>query len=43
MFEPHKGHIVCKIEDAANELRNKMDDAAKQGFTKKMTNQKLVF
>ena len=40
MFEPHKGHIVCKIEDAANELRNKMDDAAKQGLQKKNYNSK---
>ncbi len=31
MFEPHKGHAVCKIDEAANELRNQMDDAAKAG------------
>jgi len=32
MFEPHKGHAVCKIEEAANALRNQMDDAAKTGL-----------
>ena len=31
MFEPHKGHTVCKIEEAAKELRNKIDDAARTG------------
>ena len=32
MFEPHKGHTVCKIDEAANVLRNKMDDVAKTGI-----------
>ena len=34
MFDSHKGHAVCEIEAAAQEIRKKMDEAAKIGLFK---------
>ena len=29
MFDGHKGHEVCKIEEGAKDLRNKINDSAR--------------
>jgi hypothetical protein len=34
MFDNHKGHTVCEIELAGQEIRKKMDEAAKFGLLK---------
>ena len=34
MFDAHKGHEVCKIEDGAKDLRNKINNSAKDGVLK---------
>ena len=34
MFDSHKGHSVCEIEEAAQEIRKKMDETAKIGLFK---------
>lgn len=34
MFDSHKGHSVCEIEAAAQEIRKQMDEAAKIGLFK---------
>ena len=32
MFGPHKGENVCSIEEAGKYLRDKLDEANKNGF-----------
>lgn len=32
MFGEHKGHSVCKIEEGYKNLRNEIDQAAKDGI-----------
>ena len=34
MFDAHKGHEVCKIEEGAKDLRTKINESAKEGLLK---------
>lgn len=34
MFDTHKGHEVCKIEEGAKDLRNRINDSARDGLLK---------
>jgi len=34
MFDSHKGHIVCRIEEGSKDLRTKINSAAKDGLLK---------
>jgi hypothetical protein len=34
MFDSHKGHLVCRIEEGSKDLRTKINSAAKDGLLK---------
>lgn len=34
MFDGHKGHEVCKIEEGARDIRNKINDSVRDGLLK---------
>lgn len=34
MFDAHKGHDVCRIEEGSKDLRTKINSAAKDGLLK---------
>lgn len=34
MFDAHKGHAVCRIEEGSKDLRTKINSAAKEGLLK---------
>lgn len=34
MFDGHKGHSVCKIEEGARDIRNRINSSAKEGLLK---------
>ena len=31
MFDDHRGHPVCKIEEGAKDIRERINNAAKEG------------
>lgn len=33
MFDAHKGHTVCRIEEGARQIRTQINNAAKEGIT----------
>jgi hypothetical protein len=34
MFDQHKGHSVCKIEEGAKDIRARINGSAKEGLLK---------
>lgn len=34
MFDSHKGHVVCRIEEGSKDLRTKINSAARDGLLK---------
>jgi len=34
MFDAHKGHTVCKIEEGARDIRNRINSSAREGLLK---------
>ena len=34
MFDGHKGHEVCKIEEGAKDIRSKINESAREGLLK---------